>query len=194
MKLKMTCRLEVCLALLLVAGGMASAQPEGLVGHWPFDEGSGTTAFDNTGNGNDGIFNGDPQWVAGQIGGALELDGDGDFLDCGNNPILDITGDITVACWVKIPLFDTTWQAIVTHGDSSWRIHRSGGTSNIAWGTSGLTPLDLTGTTNVDDDEWHHIAGVYDGAQKILYIDGAVDASSNSTGSINSDTRNIMIG
>ncbi|MHC4326792.1 MAG: LamG-like jellyroll fold domain-containing protein [Planctomycetota bacterium] len=160
------------------------------VGHWPLDG----DAVDISGNGNDGILMGDPQFVAGVIGDAVELDGDGDFIDCGNAELLDITGPITVACWIKVDVFDKSWQAIVTHGDSSWRVHRSGSSDNIAWGTSGASPADITGTTNVNDAEWHHIAGVYDGAQKLLYIDGAVDASADFDGSINSATHSVNIG
>ncbi|MBN2130392.1 MAG: hypothetical protein JW741_12890, partial [Sedimentisphaerales bacterium] len=47
-----------------------------LVGWWPLDEGSGTTAHDQSGHGNDGTFMGDPQWVPGVRGGALAFDGD----------------------------------------------------------------------------------------------------------------------
>jgi hypothetical protein len=160
------------------------------VGHWMLDG----DAVDVSGNGNDGTLVGDPQWVAGMVDGAIELDGVDDFVDCGNSELLDITGDITVACWIKVDLFDKNWQAIVTHGDNSWRVHRSSGSDNVAWGTSGLSPTDLTGTTNVNDAEWHHVAGVYNGAQKLLYIDGALDASADSTGNINSSTFNVNIG
>jgi hypothetical protein len=152
------------------------------IGHWPLDG----DALDISGNGNDGILMGDPQFVAGMVDGAIELDGVDDYVDCGNAELLDITGEMTVAAWVKVDLFDKNWQAIVTHGDSSWRIHRSSGSDNVAWGTSGASPADITGTTNVNDGQWHHIAGVFDGAQKFLYVDGAVDASADFTGTINS--------
>jgi hypothetical protein len=74
-------------------------------------------------------------------------------------------------------------------------VHRSGSSDNIAWGTSGLSdPADLTGTTNVNDAEWHHVAAVYDGAQKLLYIDGMVDGTFDVVGNINSSTYNVNIG
>jgi len=48
--------------LLLSMAGNASAD---LVAHWRLDEGSGTTAFDSSGNGFDGEFVGTPEWADG---------------------------------------------------------------------------------------------------------------------------------
>src|SRR5215510_6127367 len=47
----------------------------GLVAHWKFDEGKGTTAADSSGNGNKGALVGRPVWTAGKIGNALSFDG-----------------------------------------------------------------------------------------------------------------------
>ena len=43
----------------------ASATP---IGHWTFDEGSGTTAADSSGNGHDGTLINGPLWTTGRIG------------------------------------------------------------------------------------------------------------------------------
>ena len=69
----------VCFVLGLAFTSVVKAD---LVGWWRLDEGAGTTAFDSSGNGRDGTLNGDPQWVAGYLGGALEFDGD-DHVDTG---------------------------------------------------------------------------------------------------------------
>jgi hypothetical protein len=165
-----------------------------LVGWWKLDEGMGQVAVDWSGQGNHGMLQGDPQWAPGQVGGALEFDGDGDFVDCGKNSIFNIETNISVMSWIKVQELTKSWQAIVTQGDNSWRLHRSGSTDNIAWGTSGLDPTDITGSINVNDGQWHHVAGVYDGSQKILYVDGNLDASANATGSIDSSTYRVHIG
>ena len=165
-----------------------------LVGWWKFDEGMGQVAVDWSGQGNHGALQGDPQWAPGQVGDALEFDGSDDFVDCGANEIFNIDTNITVMSWIKVQQFDKNWQAIVTKGDNSWRLHRSNNTDNIAWGTSGLDPTDITGSINVNDGEWHHVAGVYDGTQKILYIDGNIDISANTTGSIDGSTYHVNIG
>ena len=44
------------LVLGLVLTSAAKAADPDLVGHWMFDEGSGTTAYDSSGNGNDGTL------------------------------------------------------------------------------------------------------------------------------------------
>ena len=188
------CRKLICLFTFIVVLSIAGNASADLVAQWRFDESSGSTAYDLVG-GHDGSLEGDPQWVAGKVGsGALEFDGAGDFVNCGSSPDYEIPVNITIACWIKVDVFDKTWQAIITTSDSSWRLHRSGSTNNIAWGTTGLAPLDLTGTTDVSTGDWFHVAGVYDGSQKLLYINGEVDASSDSTGSITASTMPVYIG
>ncbi|MHC4726506.1 MAG: LamG domain-containing protein, partial [Planctomycetota bacterium] len=90
----------VSLVLVLSISLTGTTKAE-LVGWWRFDEGSGTVANDSSGNGNDGIFNGDPQWVVGYFGSALEFDGTDDWLDCGSDPSLDLT-TWTITFWLKI--------------------------------------------------------------------------------------------
>lgn len=44
----------------------------GLVGWWHLDEGEGTTAYDSSGNGNDGTLINNPTWVEGKVAGGTE--------------------------------------------------------------------------------------------------------------------------
>jgi len=186
------------LVLGLVLMSAADAADPDLVGYWKFDETSGTTAQDATGNGNDGTLNGDPQWVAGMLGGALEFDGEGDYVDIGNDPIFNITGQITVACWIKVSQFTDSWQAIFTMGDDSWRLQRQTTTDNLCWACTGVTgtPGDwwLYGDVNVNDGEWHHTAGVYDGSKYYLYVDGELDAFKDTSGTMSISSYPVMIG
>ena len=93
--------LTLCVFAVSVVGNpVVHAGDPTLVGWWKLDEGTGTTARDISGYGNDGTFGGDPQWVAGRFGKALEFDGSDDFLDCGNDPRLDLTL-WTIAFWLN---------------------------------------------------------------------------------------------
>ena len=72
------CRKLILPVVVALIAGSARAD---LVGHWTFDEGQGTTAYDSSGNDHHGTLQGDPQWVTGYIGGALELDGTDDYVE-----------------------------------------------------------------------------------------------------------------
>ena len=43
---------------------------------------------------------GNPSWTAGKIAGALDLDGAGDYVDCGNGASLNLTGPMTISAWI----------------------------------------------------------------------------------------------
>ncbi|MHC4540116.1 MAG: hypothetical protein ACYS74_10100, partial [Planctomycetota bacterium] len=90
------------LTLSLVLTITVEAADPSLVALWKFDDGSGTTAKDSSRNAHDGTLNGDPQWVAGQLGGALDFDGAGDFVEVPHTPSLSITSQITIAAWTKM--------------------------------------------------------------------------------------------
>ena len=89
------------LVLGSVLVGVAPAGDPTLVGWWKCDDGTGTVARDSSDYGNDGAFNGDPQWVEGYFGGAIEFDGSGDYLDCGDDPSLDLT-TWTITFWLNL--------------------------------------------------------------------------------------------
>ena len=63
--------------------------------------------LDSSGNGNDGTIVGNPTWIDGVQGTALEFHGlgaaggGGDYIDCGNDASLDIPGPISIALWIK---------------------------------------------------------------------------------------------
>jgi len=82
------------LVLMLSVAGNVSAD---LVAHLSFDEGSGNVAYDTSGNGNDGTLNGDPQWVTGRVGGALDFDGNGDYVEIQRI----VQDDFSLAAWIK---------------------------------------------------------------------------------------------
>jgi len=186
------------LVLGLVLTSVAKAADPDLAAYWKFDETSGETAFDSTGNGNDGAFVGDPKWIPGKLGGALEFDGD-DYLNCGNGPSLQIQDEITIAFWFKVEAFSNTWEAFMAKGDNSYRTSRGGGTGNATHlGISGTSTGGgngwFNGTVVVTDNQWHHMAATYDGAEGRIYIDGVLDVTSPGTGQINISTFDLYIG
>ena len=183
----------------VVTGDVWNFNPGRLVAWWKFDEGSGSAANDASGNNLHGTIAGDPTWVDGVAGKALKFDGDGDYVDLGNDSRFNLTRQITVAAWIKVNAFDCEWQAIINKGDGSWRLQRNGTEGSIEFACTGaFVPGaqvgSLFGMAGVDDGRWHHIAGTYDGSKICLYVDGKLDVSSEAEGAIEVNQYNLFIG
>lgn len=90
----------------------------------------------------------------------------------------------------------------IARGDDSWRLARYQETGMLEFAASGLSggaqPSfgNAIGTTrvNVNDDQWHHVAGVYDGSKVYLYIDGVLDSFEDASGIIDDSTYEVYIG
>lgn len=110
--------------------------------------------------------------AAGTPGTALDFDGIDDYVIIPNEPAFDFAAAMTVEAWIKVDSFTKEWQALITKGDSSWRLHRYGVSNTLSFGTTGLSNEDLDGSAEVNDGQWHHVAAVFDGSWKYLYVDG----------------------
>ena len=73
----------------------------GLVGCWLFNEGTGGKIYDLSGNGDVGTLQGNAYFTSGKFGSALEFDGTGDYVDCGNGAG-NVTDGMTWAFWVNM--------------------------------------------------------------------------------------------
>src|SRR3989338_2173060 len=97
-----------CFALFVFSFALtAHAQDitSGLIGHWKFDETSGTSASDSSGNNNTGTLTNSPTWTTGKINSALSFDGTDDYVNIGN---MNVSGSgITIAAWVKADSFSS---------------------------------------------------------------------------------------
>jgi len=157
--------------------------PAGPVAQWTLDDGAGTIAADSSGNGNDGVLIGEPLWVAGIIGGALELDGVDDYVDCGNPSMLDFgTGDFTISAWINLTAIERA-TVYAKGGDNSGGIRYT-----LAMGEANDNQMTLTtddnsskvqarGGTVVNDGAWHHVVGMRAGTVSMVYVDGILDGS-----------------
>ena len=168
--------------------GVARPSP---VGFWKFDDGSGLTALDSSGNGNTGTLVSGPAWTVGQIGGALQFDGFDDYVSVSNENNFDFerTGSFTVTAWVKQSSPLSTARTIIGKlsaggAYTGWELSLYDGVAN----SSGVTFYLInnyssnnligvhTSSNVVPADQWKHIAVTYDGngtASGIqIYVDG----------------------
>ena len=155
-----------------------------LIGWWKFDIGSGITAIDWSGYGNDGNLGGNPQWVEGVIGGALELRG-GDYVSI-DGVVNDITSnDITLSAWIK------TTQ---TREGNVFASNDSGGGHVLLFGIdNGNIYVDDGPVADwlpaVNDDQWHMITFVMKGSRIYLYTDGVQVGTVTTVIDITTETR-----
>jgi len=150
-----------------------------LIGWWRLDEASGTTAFDSSGNGNDGTLMGDPKWVAGILGGALSFDGTQDYVDCGSDSSLHPMDAITMAAWFMMDADINHNCFIMSCGggwnDPGYHIFYHSGYNAFRPGLQRAGEKTEFDNTAPSKNEWHHIALIWDThGDKImrLYIDG----------------------
>ncbi|MHC4351077.1 MAG: LamG domain-containing protein [Planctomycetota bacterium] len=212
------CKRLICLVssvLVLIAAGAASAD---LVGHWTLDEGSGTTVADISGNGNNGTIMdnpalNDPTWIAGISGSALEFHGTGaaftggDFIDCGNDASLDITGPISIALWIRPDADDpegkgtsggeTAPMAKAMDPDWSWQVRYGWGSGpqpymGFQFNTAGGSVWAFVGR-NLERYEWCHVACSHDGETLKCYLNGE-QTDETPMGQITSSNTPVLIG
>jgi len=159
-----------------------------LVGWWSLDEGSGSVAVDWSGHDNHGNIVGEPQWVDGQVGGALELDGE-NWVDCGNPADLQIIGPMTIACWVNPAALGYDQGFVALNGSYAFKVSDfQNSPDHLRFTTPGVLDHDAYNAI-LNNDEWQHVAVTFEpdtvrGA--IFYIDGVeidrVDSSALSGG------------
>src|SRR3989338_10278943 len=94
------------IALALVANRSGELEPSraaiaGQVAAYNFDEASGSTLADSSGNNNTGTLINGPTWTTGKIGGALNFDGVDDYVDLGNPLSMRPINQITISAWIN---------------------------------------------------------------------------------------------
>ena len=153
--------------------------------HLRFDEKSGQIAYDNSAHGincilgdTSGSDSRDPQWRSSAVchqGGCLEFDGS-DYVNCGNDSILDITDAITLEAWIKVPDVTNRYGMIVGkyETESGYLIRFDDTTGKVQAGIRDIdnVPHFTTGGYVLSNNTWYHIAGVYNGKDLIMYVNG----------------------
>jgi hypothetical protein len=154
---------------------------------------SGTTWYDVSSIGNNGTLTNGPTFNS-DNGGSIVFDGVNDFVDCGNNNSLKITGPITINAIFKVNSFTNDYQAIVSMGDDSYRFQRHAATNKLAFGTRNIGLTDLITTTNISENTWYITSAVYNGSTMQIYINGVLDITGNASGSLPASSYNLRVG
>jgi hypothetical protein len=112
------------------------------------------------------------------------------------------SGDFTIECWVKIPnsenyqnmLGQGTYNSLSDyHYGVILCISSTGKLRTQAGAAPNSLLFDITSTTTITDNAWHHVAVIRSGNKVYLSVDGILEASTNVTGSVYSDTSSFRI-
>ena len=164
-------------------------EPGGALLTWDFDEGSGTTANDGSGNGRHGSVNG-AGWVSGVKGTALEFDGWNDSVIGSGGSFLSNLPTFTFACWIR-PSTTGSREGLMGQNDAIEFGFISPNNIQI-WTPNGG---NVTVGYPYPMSEWHHVAAVGDGTGIVVYYDGSpVASNSNSASTYGSSTYGVNVG
>lgn len=159
-----------------------------LLAQWNFEEGSGSSILDSSGNGHNGSFypGSTPTWTTGKTG--LGLDLSQNIVEIPRDPALLPGSAITLSVWVKPDRIRANRWIVNKFGRSQYGLQFIGsGGSNLRFhlhvGSSAHLELAIT-PSELTDGDWHLITATYDGANRRIYIDGVEQISDSVTGAI----------
>ena len=173
--------------LYCVPGDSATCTPP--IAEWNFDEGTGSTAYDKSGNSNNAVLKNNLAWVPGKFNDAINFAATNQYLDAGTSPTIGLTTAGTLEAWVKpssYPL-NGAWKVVAAKGNwgggrNYFSIYYSGWNSMLNFGvgnsttncvfaiTQNTTPLNIFSHVTLS---WNNI-GIY------AYVNGILVGSAAS--------------
>ncbi len=171
----------------------------GLALWWKFDDGSGTSAADSSGNGDTGTIEdhgGPPVWGTGIHGGAMlySTGADGSVGADTSPANLNITGSITLSAWINLSsinagdIDDVVINKGLTSPDQAYQLKGSqdctgvSGNDNLVMLISpdGSNLAERCSNTVLQINRWYFIAGVYNASAQTMdvYVNGVIDDGS----------------
>jgi hypothetical protein len=151
-----------------------------LLAHWALDETEGIIAYDSA-SANDAVLVGDTMWQpdSGQINGALQLDGVNGYLV--TEPILNpLDGPFSIFAWIQ---GGAPEQAVISQQSmANWFAVDAEGNLMTELQCTGRSAGPLFSETIITDGQWHRIGLVWDGLNRMLYVDDIVVAEDTQIG------------
>ena len=120
-----------------------------------------------------------------------------DWINCGTASPFNITGAITLEAWIY-PTVTMTNNAILAKDEANERSYclmmSTGAKSRFHISTDGTGTTSVIHDTVTSEDNWHHIVGVYNKANVLIYQDLVLKTGGAETGDINVGTARVTLG
>lgn len=158
---------------------------DSLVGYWDFNEGSGTTFSDKSGNGQDGYFVGNVNWTSdGKFGSALVFNDTTDYARVDDPDFIDGLDAVTIEIWLYQD-GGSDDQGIM---QDDWFLLRDSDWATFYLYNSTLDGSGYIGQVHLEPYRWHYLAATYDsngpGDNMKVYVDGILQSTKRFTGTL----------
>ena len=178
------------------ASATTPAAPSGLVAAYGFDEGSGTTVTDASGNGHTGTIT-NATWAAtGKYGKALQFNGTNALVSIPDAASLHLSTGMTLEAWVNPSTVNAIWRDVIYKGNDNFYLEAT--STNASKPDAGMIAggsyADAFGTAALTASTWSYLTETYDGSTLRLYVNGTQVASTAHTGAIATSTNPLQIG
>ena len=180
----------------LASAPASIAAPAGLVAAYGFNEGSGTTVTDASGNGNNGTIT-NATWVTtGKYGGALKFNGTSALVTIPDAASLHLSTGMTLEAWVNPSTVNANWRDVIYKGNDNFYLEATSSNASLpdAGMIAGGSYADAFGTAKLTASAWSFLTETYDGSTLRLYVNGTQVASTAHTGAISTSTNPLQIG
>jgi len=167
----------------------------GLVAAYSFEEDSGPSTGDASGNNNTGLLINNPERVeTGRFGRALLFNGRNSYVNVPHSQTLDIDQEITLMAWCFPTRITNGFCNLIYKPDDVYFLEGFTPVPNTPrfFGTFANSNLNATATLHAN--QWTHVAGTYDGSLMILYINGVKVVQQSASGMVESSMHDLGIG
>ncbi|HZC70135.1 MAG TPA: LamG-like jellyroll fold domain-containing protein [Jatrophihabitans sp.] len=165
-------------------------------GSWPLTDGSGTTAKDTSGSGNDLTLANGPVWTTdGPNGGGLQFDSTDQQYAQTAGPVLNASQSYTVSAWVKLTDKNNFHTAVGQDGPvySSFYLQYVRDQDRLSFSALGTR---ATSSFSPQTGAWYHMVGVLDaGANALtLYVNGTQEGTATGVQQADPSTGPLTVG
>ncbi len=162
----------ICCGMNKAVNGFLEDDSVRMVSYYNFDN----NVDDQTGNGHNGVINGNPIYVSGRAASGLDFDGTDDYVNVLDDDELDMTNEITLSAWTKWENAPSaSYPAIISKGAGTQNNYRLG-----TWGTTREVYFtyynngwqNLRSGLFIRNNDWSFVSATLDGTSVTFYVDG----------------------